>query len=659
MTVIQLKKLVAKKINRSQAEGAKIVDALVSVISESLSAGDQVTYSGFGTFFIVNYPSKSIQDPQGRGHKIIMLPTNVAKFRPSGQLRKKIKNIHPDNSIESNNDNQSAKIDKLTLAENQLNQLSKPQDTEPQATEEVKSILDFNKAVNIQFRDLSAVKVEKEVLALIPQNIAQRYKLAPIELEEGKLTVAMVDPQNINTIELLKKITQLEIEPVLSTSDEIEAILDQYSVLQEELEDVIEHSDLGISKKELQQAEKEKVEDEADDSPTVRIVYSLLKRAVRERASDVHIEPYENEISVRFRIDGILQKKVVLPKQIQASIAARLKIMANLKIDEQRLPQDGRFQIKVDQNSVDFRFSTMPCVNGEKIVLRILDKSQGILSLEEIGVDGHAFEILSKNIKKSHGMTLVTGPTGSGKTTTLYAILGRLMDSSVNIVTLEDPVEYRIQEINQSQINADIGYTFASSLRTVVRQDPDIIMLGEIRDKETAEMAVHAALTGHIVLSTLHTNDAAGAIPRLIDMNIEPFLIASSVNTVIGQRLTRKLCSKCKQEKKLLVQEREEIEVEIDKMPKEIKKEINLKNVQFCLPKGCDNCSKGYKGRIGVFEVLDVSENIKDLVIVRSTSGKIQQQGIAEGMLTMLQDGILKASKGLTSLEEVWRVTRE
>lgn len=635
MTVSQLKKLVAKKINRPFPEGAKIVDALISVISESLSAGDQVTYSGFGTFFIVNYPSKSIQDPQGRGHKIIMLPTNVAKFRPSGQLRKKLKNIYPDN-----------KIEKLISGE-------------PQATEEIKPILDFNKAVNIQFRDLSAVRVEKEVLALIPQNIAQRYKLAPIELEEGKLTVAMVDPQNINTVELLKKITQLEIEPVLSTSDEIEAILDQYSVLQEELEDVIEHSDLGISKKELQQAEKEKVEEEADDSPTVRIVYSLLKRAVRERASDVHIEPYENEVSVRFRIDGILQKKVVLPKQIQASIAARLKIMANLKIDEQRLPQDGRFQIKVDQNSVDFRFSTMPCVNGEKIVLRILDKSQGILSLEEIGVDGRAFEILSKNIKKSHGMTLVTGPTGSGKTTTLYAILGKLMDSSVNIVTLEDPVEYRIQEINQSQINTDIGYTFASSLRTVVRQDPDIIMLGEIRDKETAEMAVHAALTGHIVLSTLHTNDAAGAIPRLIDMNIEPFLIASSVNTVIGQRLTRKLCSKCKQEKKLLTQEKEELEIEIDKMSKKIKKEINLKNVRFYQSKGCDSCSKGYKGRIGVFEVLDVSENIRDLVIARSTSGKIQQQGIAEGMMTMLQDGILKASKGLTSLEEVWRVTRE
>jgi len=673
MTVTELKKLVAAKINRPLADGAKIVDALVDAISESLSTGDQVTYSGFGTFFIVNYPAKSILDPQGRGHKIIMLPTNVAKFRPSGQLRKKLEKV-----VQVETVSQSAPVESTskesapepisateppekagpTLTEDNLNELMP--NKAPVVNKTTAASTDLKKVVNIQFRDLDSVKVEKEVLALIPQNIAQRYKLAPIELDAGKLTVAMVDPQNINTIELLKKITQLEIEPVLSTTDEIQAILDQYSVLQDELEDVIEHSDLGISKKELQQAEKEKVEEETDDSPTVRIVYSLLKRAVRERASDVHIEPYENEVFVRYRIDGILQKKVVLPKQIHASIVARLKIMANLKIDEQRLPQDGRFQIKVDQGSVDFRFSTMPCVNGEKIVLRILDKSQGILSLEEIGVEGHGFEILSKNIKKSHGMTLVTGPTGSGKTTTLYAVLGRLMDVGVNIVTLEDPVEYRIQEINQSQINADIGYTFASSLRSVVRQDPDIIMLGEIRDKETAEMAVHAALTGHIVLSTLHTNDASGAIPRLIDMDIEPFLIASSVNTVVGQRLTRKLCPKCKQAKKVSALEIEEIKAEIEKMPKDVKKDVNLKDATFFTPKGCDDCSKnGYKGRIGVFEVLDISENIKDLVIARSTSGKIQEQAIAEGMLTMLQDGILKAMKGVTSLEEVWRVTRE
>ena len=292
--------------------------------------------------------------------------------------------------------------------------------------------------------------------------------------------------------------------------------------------------------------------------------------------------------------------------------------------------------------------------------MRILDKSQGILSLEEIGVADRGFEVLSRNIKKSHGMTLVTGPTGSGKTTTLYAVLAKLMSASVNIVTLEDPVEYRISEINQSQINAEIGYSFASSLRTVVRQDPDIIMLGEIRDKETAEMAIHAALTGHIVLSTLHTNDAAGAIPRLIDMSIEPFLISSSVNTVVAQRLTRKLCPKCRQSFQPSEIEMKDVQAEIEKFPKDSKALISKEPMSFFQPKGCDECNNtGYKGRIGVFEVLDVSEEIRELIIARSSSDKIQAAALAQGMTTMLQDGILKAIKGMTSLEEVWRVTRE
>lgn len=640
MNTSELAKLVSRKIYQRPFVARKITEACFETITDVLAGGDQLNLSGFGKFFTVHYPAKTILDPQGRGHKIVMLPTNVAKFRPSPKLKEKMPKIEPE--------------------ENKPAPPTAPPKSEPKnnLTSEKRSLP--SKVVNIQFRDLTNLKVDKEVLGLIPHNIAERYKVAPIELESGRLTVAMADPENLNTIQLLKKITQLEILPVLSTSDEIDGIIDQYTALQEQLEDVIAHSELGITSKEIKQAEKENIVDTVENSPTIRIVFSLLKQAVREKASDIHIEPQEGDIIVRFRIDGILQKRVVLPKAIHPSIIARLKIMANVKIDEQRLPQDGRFRIAVDQNEVDFRFSTMPCVNGEKAVMRILDKSQGILSLEEIGLTGFSFEILSKNIKRSHGMTLVTGPTGSGKTTTLYAVLGKLMNATVNIVTLEDPVEYRISEINQSQINSEIGYSFASSLRTVVRQDPDIIMLGEIRDRETAEMAVHAALTGHIVLSTLHTNDAAGAIPRLVDMGIEPFLLASSINTVIGQRLTRKLCLRCREEVQLGEKEMGEITTEIAKMSKEAREEIKKKKLTFYRGRGCSACNNsGYKGRQGVFEILDVSETIRELVIARSTSGKIAEQAIAQGMTTMLQDGITKALEGTTSIEEVWRVTRE
>lgn len=690
MTSDELKKQVAKKTNLPLEKASQLVEAWLASLTESLVNQEPVTFSGFGTFLTIHYPSKTIWDPRGRGHKIIMLPTNVVKFRPSEQLRERTKNKfpnppeklaeapdHQDKSQPGESQEKPKLINFIKKAihfdeaqseaiqqEEQTNQLvnSETLKTPTEKPAEYQRQGLSSKQVNIQFRDISNIKIEKEVLNLIPVNIAKKYKVAPIALEAGKLTVAMVDPENINTIELLKKTTELEIEPVLSTSDEINSILDQYTMLQEEVEDVIAHSDLGITSKELKQAEKEKLQkvEEVEDSPTIRIVFSLLKRAVRERASDVHVEPQEESVIVRFRVDGILQKRVVLPKAIQASVLARLKIMANLKIDEQRLPQDGRFQLNVDGQEVDFRFSTMPCVNGEKAVMRILDKSQGILSLEEIGVTDRGFEILSRNIKKSHGMTLVTGPTGSGKTTTLYAVLGKLMNSTVNIVTLEDPVEYRIAEINQSQINSEIGYSFASSLRTVVRQDPDIIMLGEIRDKETAEMAIHAALTGHIVLSTLHTNDAAGAIPRLIDMSIEPFLISSSVNTVVAQRLTRKLCQKCRQSFQPSELEMKDVRTALDKIPKEMKDQVNKIQLSFYQPKGCDECNNtGYKGRIGVFEVLDVNESIRELIITRASSDKIQTAALAQGMITMLQDGILKAIKGVTSLEEVWRVTRE
>ncbi|MFA6082540.1 MAG: GspE/PulE family protein [Patescibacteria group bacterium] len=512
--------------------------------------------------------------------------------------------------------------------------------------------------VNIEYADLSQVNVPKEILNLIPEHIARKFQAVPISLENNALNVAMVDPQDVETIELIKRKTGYAVKPKLCTTDDVGHILDQYSGFQADLEDAISDADLGVEKKqEIKQVDEEP---ENENAPTARIVYSLLKKAVREKASDIHIEPDEKEVIVRFRLDGILHKKVTLPKEIQAAVASRLKILANLKIDEQRLPQDGRIQLIIDRRDIDFRMSTIPVVTGEKIVLRILDKSVGILTLDQLGLRGESRKTLDSAVSKSHGMTLVTGPTGSGKTTTLYALLTQIMNPGVNVLTIEDPVEYRMAGVNQSQINADIGYTFANGLRAIVRQDPNIIMVGEIRDKETAEMGIQASLTGHIVLSTLHTNDAAGAIPRLIDMAIEPFLITSSINTVVGQRLARQVCQDCKQKVAADKSEEELVNKIISEMPEIPRKEVAKKEIAFYRGKGCDLCQNtGYKGRIGIFEVLEINETVKKLALERVSGSVIQKQAVADGMITMIQDGILKALDGLTTLEEVWRVTKE
>ncbi len=514
--------------------------------------------------------------------------------------------------------------------------------------------------VNIEFADLSQLTVPKEILNLIPEHIARKFQTVPIRLEGNVLVIAMIDPQDVETIELVKRKTGYEVKPLLTTQDDLAKILDQYTGLQAELDEAIESADADIDIAKKEEVKQVEAEPENEKAPTSRIVYSLLKRAVREKASDIHIEPDEKEVAVRFRLDGVLHKKVSLPKEIQAAVTSRLKILANLKIDEQRLPQDGRIQLIVDRRDIDFRMSTIPVVTGEKIVLRILDKSVGILTLDQLGLGGDARTIVDEGVTKTHGMTLVTGPTGSGKTTTLYALLGQIMTPGVNIITVEDPVEYRVAGINQSQINSDIGYTFASGLRAILRQDPNIIMVGEIRDKETAEMGVHASLTGHIVLSTLHTNDAAGTIPRLIDMGIEPFLLTSSINTIIGQRLARKICQSCKEKAVVPDTEQDLVKKIVSEMPEKVQKLIVKKEVVFYTGKGCAECNNtGYKGRIGVFEVLSMTDAIKKLVSERAEGGLLQKQAIADGMTTMIQDGVLKVLDGLTSLEEVWRVTKE
>ncbi len=387
------------------------------------------------------------------------------------------------------------------------------------------------------------------------------------------------------------------------------------------------------------------------------IIAAMVSLAVAMRASDIHLEASEKNVRLRYRIDGILKDIIKLPLSLHAPLVSRVKILSKLKIDEQRIPQDGRFDVIVHQHQIDLRISTLPTVHGEKVVARILDKSAGVLSLEEIGLTGRGFDILLKNIAKPYGVILATGPTGSGKSTTLYGILQRISTPGVNVITLEDPVEYEIPGINQTQVKPQIGFTFADGLRSVLRQDPNIIMVGEIRDLETAAMATHAALTGHLVLSTLHTNDAAGALPRLINMGVEPFLITSSINAIIAQRLVRKLCQDCKEPIHLPEALMKELKEELSKIKDAKIANMETKDLIFYRGKGCANCTNGYHGRIGVFEVLGMSDRIEDLAVEKAPSNVIAEQAIKDGMITMKQDGIIKALKGITTVDEVIRVT--
>jgi type IV pilus assembly protein PilB len=667
MTQHELCQLMAKSSKLTLDKSSDLCDAVFECIARELSVGEEVSIAGLGTFFTVKSESAEIEDPPGSGKKIITLPEIEPEFEPDKVLVHVIKQAIAENpelfEKEEPEEEQSHELpDMPPLTPKQTKAQPVPEPVVIPSEQPIqKKEKPLGRGSHIEFRDLSTVKVEGDILGLLPQQLAKQYNAVPIDLKEGVLTIAMVDPEDFDTLQVVRKETGLTLKPVLSSQDDINSVLDQYTGLQAELQEVIDHADLGISKKELEEASQEDLQDQTNkNAPTAKIVFSLLRRAVKEKASDVHIEPYEGKVVVRFRVDGILQARVELPKGIQAAVVSRLKILADLKIDEQRLPQDGRFNLIFDHRQIDFRLSTIPVVYGEKVVMRILDKSVGIISLEEVGLSDHGLETLQTNIQRSHGMILVTGPTGSGKTTSLYAVLGKLMDEGVNILTLEDPVEYRIESINQSQVHADIGYTFAAGLRAVVRQDPDVVMLGEIRDQETADMAIHAALTGHVVLSTLHTNDAAGAFPRLIDMHIEPFLMTSSIHTVIAQRLARKLCPDCQEEVKVSALELSEVKAEIARMTPEVKKQLNSKSLKFFKGKGCETCGgKGYKGRIGVFEVLNVTEPIRELILKRSSGAVITEQAIKEGMVTMPQDGIVKALRGQTSLEEVWRVTKE
>ncbi|MGA3171990.1 MAG: type II secretion system ATPase GspE [Chthoniobacteraceae bacterium] len=500
--------------------------------------------------------------------------------------------------------------------------------------------------------NLSRVRIPEDVLDLVPKDMARAYKLAPICRLANKLFVAMADPLNVLALDDLRQRTKMEIVPMITTERAVIEALSGVNSAGQQMEAMIQEVAKEASEAEVVTQKREEIDldrlaHESEDAPVIKIVNLILVQALKEKASDIHIEPFEKTLKLRYRVDGALVEASSPPKALQLPIASRIKILAGLDIAERRLPQDGRFRIRVSGKEVDLRISVLPTVHGEKIVIRLLDKSALSGSVENLGMDEGTLNSFKRAIDAPHGMILVTGPTGSGKTTTLYTVLQELNNPEYNIVTVEDPIEYQLSGINQVAVKSEIGLDFAGALRSILRQDPDIVMIGEIRDNETADIAVKAALTGHQVLSTLHTNDAAGAITRLDDMGIEPFLISTSVILSCAQRLVRRICPNC----------REEFKPEPDLLQK---LEIDDPETTFYHGAGCDRCKRrGYLGRAAILEVLSVSESIRRLIIKRASAAVIKAQAIAEGMKSLRCVGIDKAREGVTTLEEVCRVTSE
>lgn len=526
---------------------------------------------------------------------------------------------------------------------------------------------------SIEFVDVASLNIPPAVLHKLPIDAARRYMAVPIEDSAMGLKVAMSDPLDIQKTKAISVTSGSSVVPVFATPTGVTYVIDNKYGAQvgAEVEEALE--EVGDSSTQIGQVISEVTDLSAagdlSSAPVSKIVNMILEYAIRYKASDIHIEPREAKISVRFRIFGVLSEKLTLPKKLHPSVVSRVKILSNLKIDEHRVPQDGRFQVKMGAQAVDLRVSIVPAVYGEKIVMRLLEKGGGAMDLSTTGLRGHAFKLYNEAIKKTQGIVLVTGPTGSGKTQTLASSLKVLNTPEVNIMTLEDPVEIRVDGVNQVQINADVGLTFARGLRSFLRQDPNIIMVGEIRDAETAELAVQAALTGHLVLATLHTNSAAGAIPRLIDMGLEPFLLASTINIAVAQRLVRKICEHCKEAYYAEPEVVKEIHTLMDgikasydiyKLPNNAAndpKTIEDDKLVLYRGKGCPKCNDtGYQGRMGIFEAIDVNEKIAKLVLQRASINDIARAAVENGMVTMAQDGFMKALEGLTTIEEVLRV---
>ncbi len=497
--------------------------------------------------------------------------------------------------------------------------------------------------------------VDAELVKRVPINFAKQLKLLPLKLDGEAVAVAVADPLDTATLDHARMLLGAEVRPrIAKGSTIIDAINSVYDRAINEAEQVVgemEAQDLDAAEQVLEEAQD--LLDSGDEAPIIRLVNSLLFRAAKERASDIHIEPMERDLAVRFRVDGVLHNIIKPPKRYQNSIISRVKIMAQLNIAEKRLPQDGRIKIKLAGRDIDIRVSTVPTIHGESIVMRLLDKSAVLLDLAEIGMGPDMLKVLDEMIRRSHGIVLVTGPTGSGKTTTLYGALSRINSPEVKILTVEDPVEYQLKGINQMPINPKIGLSFASGLRSFLRQDPDIIMVGEIRDKETAEIAIQASLTGHLVFSTVHTNDSAGAVTRLVEMGVEPFLVASSLTCVLAQRLVRRVCVECRQQYRPTDEEIAKLGLSRDRF-RALGGDLVYRAV------GCPHCTgNGYRGRTGVYELLVVDDDVRQLVLKNVDSATIKKKAVERGMLTLLDDGALKVAQGVTTIAEVLSVTQE
>ncbi len=553
------------------------------------------------------------------------------------------------------------------LKDADLNQAKKEAEEENTSLEEIleykgvssQKILEAKEqATGIPVKSLGGAKVPFDVLKYVPEDSVRHYQFVPLGMKEGVLEIGMLDPSDLAAREALQFIASklnLPFRVYLISRADFNLVLEEYKGLTGEVSKVLGELESALSEEILPAAAARAETQLVEEAPITKMVAVMLKHATEGRASDIHIEPSRDKLRVRFRVDGVLYTSLFLPMKVHDAIVSRIKILTNMQLDEKRKPQDGRFSARIENREIDFRVSTFPTAFGEKVAIRILDPEKGVKSLEELGLEGRNLEVVEEGLKRPYGLVLITGPTGSGKSTTLYAMLQMLNQERYNVLSLEDPIEYNIEGVNQSQVRPEISYDFASGLRSILRQDPDMIMVGEIRDKETAQLAIHAALTGHLVLSTLHTNSAVGVIPRLVDMGVDPYLIAPTLVLAIAQRLVRTLCPESRRSLEVSGSVRERLEKELAEVPEAVKKHVKFpKTIYQALPSS--SCPKGTRGRMGVFEVLTMTPELEKIILKNATEPEVLAEGRRQGMISMREDGIFKVLSGKVGLEELAEV---